>query len=85
MENTMTQTANNGKTMNTAHGSPFDRGSADSWYHRAACPHYYSHNPVFGTTRGERVEECDMTEEQVAEYKAGYEDNEKTGGKKDFL
>lgn len=80
----MTQTSNNGKTMNTAYGSPFDRGSADSWYHRAACPHYYSHNSVLGI-RGERVEECDMTEEQVAEYKAGYEDNEKTGGKKDFL
>lgn len=22
-----------------SHGSPFDRGSADSWYHRARNPH----------------------------------------------
>jgi hypothetical protein len=33
---------------------------------------------------GARIEQADMTAEQIAEYEAGYEDNEKTGGRKDY-
>ena len=29
----------NGKTYPSHHGSPFDRGSADSWYSRGTNPH----------------------------------------------
>ena len=55
--------------MNQAHGSPFDRGSADSWYRRQPEPHYM--------IDGARIERADMTAEQIAEYKAGYDSNEK--------
>ena len=55
--------------MNQAHGSPFDRGSADSWYRRQPQAHYM--------INGARIEQADMTAEQIAEYEAGYEDNEK--------
>ena len=55
--------------MNQEHGSPFDRGSADSFYGRQANPHYL--------INGARIEQADMTAEQIAEYEAGYDDNEK--------
>ena len=55
--------------MNQEHGSPFDRGSADSFYRRQPQPHYM--------VDGARVEQADMTAEQIAEYYAGYEDNHK--------
>lgn len=62
--------------MNHAHGSPYDRGSADSWYRRQAIPHHM--------VDGKRIEQVDMTADQIAEYEAGYDDNEKTGGRKDY-
>jgi len=62
--------------MDHAHGSPYDRGSADSWYRRAAQPHYM--------IDGARIEKVNMTAEQIAEYEAGFLDNEKTGGRKDY-
>ena len=55
--------------MNQAHGSPFDRGSADSWYRRQPEAHYM--------INGARIEKVDMTAEQIAEYEAGYDSNEK--------
>ena len=55
--------------MNQAHGSPFDRGSADSFYRRQPEPHYM--------INGARIEKVDMTAEQIAEYEAGYDSNEK--------
>ena len=63
------------------HGSPYDRGSADSYYGRPKNPHYYR-NP-----RGhdqERVKESDMSDYQIEEYYLGYEDNEKQGHKKNW-
>ena len=62
----------------TRHGSLFDRGSADSYYHRGPQPHYGG----VGGGSGERVEVTD--EASVAEYMAGYRDNELHGSKKDF-
>jgi len=55
--------------MNQEHGSPFDRGSADSWYRRPGKAHYM--------IDGARIEQVDMTAEQIAEYEAGFLDNEK--------
>ena len=55
--------------MNHEHGSPYDRGSADSWYRRQAQAHYM--------INGARIEKVDMTAEQIAEYEAGFLDNEK--------
>jgi hypothetical protein len=62
------------------HGGPFDRGTCDSYYHRGTDPHYY----VGGTAMSPRVEKADMTEDQLAAYKAGYEWNEYHGDKKDY-
>jgi hypothetical protein len=60
------------------HGSLWDRGSADSYYHRGPQPHYGG----VGGGSGERVEVADAV--SVAEYMAGYGDNEQFGSKKDF-
>ena len=70
----------NGKTYKTWHGSPFDRGSADSYYGRPECPHWYPE----GTYKGIRVDEEDMTLEQIEAYWAGYAQNEQFGNKKEW-
>lgn len=60
------------------HGGLYDRGSADSYYHRAPDPHWYpqgSHNGIKVT---------DLTAEEQAEYHAGYDHNEHTGNKKQW-
>jgi hypothetical protein len=70
----------NGITYTTWHGSPFDRGSADSWYSRPQQPHWYPE----GSYRGDRVESKDMSLQQMREYFRGYEYNEQFGGKKSW-
>jgi hypothetical protein len=60
------------------HGCLFDRGSADSYYGRPRDPHYGG----VGGDSGPRVKVTDA--ESVAEYLAGYEDNERNGDKKDW-
>jgi hypothetical protein len=60
------------------HGSLYDRGSADSWYSRNADPHWYPE----GSYNGDPV--LELTPEECNEYLAGYEHNEKFGGKKDW-
>jgi len=60
------------------YGSLYDRGSADSYYHRKMDPHWYPN----GSYNDPRIE--DLTDEQVAEYKAGYDHNEKHGDKKEW-
>ena len=62
------------------HGGPYDRGSADSYYGRGCCPHYFKGD----TYNSEKVERKDMTEGEIAAYKAGYNDNEEFGDKKDW-
>lgn len=64
-----------------AHGSPLDRGSADSYYDRSPDPHWYPE----GTYNGERITPLNgMTVEQIEAYYAGYEYNENFGDKKDW-
>ena len=60
------------------HGCLYDRGSADSYYGRARDPHYGG----VGGNSGARVSVND--EASVAEYMAGYNDNERDGNKKDW-
>ena len=60
------------------HGSLYDRGGADSWYSRRRQPHWYPN----GTGNDPRRE--DLDEAQVAEYLAGYDDNEQSGSKKEW-
>jgi hypothetical protein len=60
------------------HGSLYDRGSADSYYRRAPNPHYGG----VGGDSGQRVPVSDAA--SVAEYQAGYDNNERSGDKKDW-
>lgn len=60
------------------HGGPFDRGSADSYYHRPRHPHKYPN----GTYNGPEV--TDLTSEELEAYEAGYDWNERYGDKKDW-
>ena len=62
----------------TRHGCLFDRGSADSYYGRAPDPHYGG----VGGDSGERVRVKDTV--SVAEYQAGYDENERRGDRKDW-
>ena len=64
----------------TRHGGPYDRGSADSYYHRPFSPHYY----VGATSTTPKVELKDMTAEEITAYTAGYRDNEASGDKKEW-
>ena len=64
----------------TRHGSPYDRGSADSYYRRGMNPHYY----VGATGSTPRVEEADMTPEEIEAYEDGFMDNERDGDFKDY-
>jgi len=48
------------------HGSPFDRGNADSWYGREPDPHWYPE----GTYNGERVTQ--LTDKERMEYLWGW-------------
>jgi hypothetical protein len=66
------------KKYDQSHGSPYDRGRADSWYQRGKNPHKYPE----GTGRGERVE--DLTPEEIEAYNAGYDDNERYGDHKEW-
>jgi len=69
-----------GISYDATHGSPFDRGSADSWYGRPQQPHKYPN----GTGNAPRVESSDMTLSEMRAYYKGYEYNEQFGGKKDY-
>ena len=62
--------------LNRGHGSPYDRGGADSYYGRGKSPHYQ--NGVI------KVSESDMTSEEIYEYLLGYEQNEEQGDHKQW-
>ena len=66
--------------FDTRHGGPFDRGGADYWYNRGYEPHYYKG----ATYASDRVEEADMTGEELAAYRAGYKEAEDMGDQKDY-
>ena len=68
------------KSENMRHGGPFDRGSADSYYRRGFDPHYY----IGATGNTPRIEEDDMTSDQIAQYYAGHRYNTEQGDFKDW-
>jgi hypothetical protein len=69
-----------GITYNAQHGSPFDRGSADSYYGRPQQPHWYPN----GSYNEPKIDSKDMTLAEMREYYRGYEYNEQFGDKKDW-
>ena len=62
--------------LNTQHGSPYDRGAADSFYGRIPFPH----KGGVGGGSGPRIEI--LSEKEKWEYNAGFEYNEKFGERK---
>lgn len=70
----------NAKRFDQSHGSPFDRGSADSYYRRPRDPHFYPN----GTYREPRIGQGLMSVEDIEAYHAGYDYNELLGDKKDW-
>lgn len=61
------------------HGSLYDRGSADSYYSRPRTPHYGG----VGGNSGPRVDQG-LSIDEIKEYYAGYEYNERFGDKKEW-
>ncbi len=66
--------------IDTRHGGPYDRGSADSYYGRGYHPHYFKGD----TYSSEMVSLAEMTAEEITAYTAGYNDNEDSGCFKDW-
>jgi hypothetical protein len=77
-DNTMTDYSK--RTPLARHGGAYDRGMADSYYRRPYEPHYFT-GATYSSTR---IDEVDMSAEEIAAYKQGYNDNEKSGAKKDY-
>ena len=68
------------QSYDTRHGGPWDRGSADSYYHRPRKPHYFR-----GSTYSSPLVTAQMmTRDEIAAYDAGYDANEASGDKKDW-
>ena len=65
---------------NKRHGGAYDRGAADYYYRRPRQPHYF----MGGTNTSPRVDEQNMTEDEVVAYHKGYDDAELDGDQKDY-
>jgi hypothetical protein len=70
----------NGVIYDDTHGSPFDRGAADSYYGRSRNPH----RGGVGGGSGPRIEMSLLSPEEINAYHAGYDWNEEMGGKNDY-
>ena len=64
----------------TRHGGPFDRGGADYYYGRPYKPHFYTGDTYQSTL----VPEYGMSKEAIEEYRAGWEEAERNGDRKDW-
>lgn len=69
-----------GEKFPAYHGSPFDRGAADSYYHRPEEPHWYPN----GTYMLPKITSADMSLAELRAYYAGYRYNEAYGDKKEW-
>jgi hypothetical protein len=65
--------------MNKAHGSPYDRGSADAYYQRPPRPHYYNRYMY-----DNRIESELMTAQEITEYNLGYNEQVASGDFKNW-
>ena len=68
------------KKYDERHGGAFDRGSADSYYHRPRRPHMFTD----ATYQSMEIEARFMTQKQIEAYHAGYDWNEQYGDKKNW-
>jgi hypothetical protein len=67
-----------GRSYTFTHGDPFDRGMSDSYYGRIRGPH------KGGVGGNSGLRNIDLTQQEIADYSAGYDYNESTGDKKDW-
>ena len=67
-----------GRSYTFKHGDPFDRGMSDSYYGRIRGPHRG------GVGGGCGPRDIDLTQQEIADYMAGYDYNEATGDKKEW-
>ena len=67
-----------GKSYRFTHGDAFDRGMSDNYYRRPRNPH----KGGVGGLSGPRTTE--LSEQEQADYHAGYDYNDSTGDKKDW-
>ena len=72
--NPSNESMSEGGEIDKSHGSPYDRGAADSWYNRRYNPHK--------VVDGKEIP-CETPEEKMA-YSQGWKDNEDAGGHKDY-
>ncbi len=61
--------------LDRGHGSPYDRGSADSYYQRSFRPHYF----VGETYNSDEIQQSEMTFEEIEEYTRGWRENRAAG------
>jgi hypothetical protein len=66
--------------LDRGHGSPYDRGSADSYYQRSFRPHYF----VGDTYNSDEIQQSEMTFEECEEYIRGWRENQAAGNFKDW-
>lgn len=57
------------RIIDTRHGGAYDRGRADVYYGRERDPHMFTGK----TYQSKRIEEADMTDDQVVDYNLGYD------------
>lgn len=69
-----------GKKYDDRHGGPWDRGGADSYYRREFIPHFFSG----ATYQSNRVDEGEMSADELEAYRAGYDYNEEIGYYKEW-
>lgn len=69
------------KPIDKRHGSPYDRGEADSYYKLPPDPHYYKGEVCMS----EVVKYKDMSLEEIYEYYLGYNDNQRAKNFKEYL
>lgn len=75
------------KKYDERHGGAWDRGSADSYYGRPRDPHYWpfgTYVEAYGRGKSTRVEAAQMSADELEAYNAGYDENEKSGNKKQW-
>lgn len=68
------------KQMDKRHGGPFDRGGADYYYGRPFKPHFF----MGDTYQSTLIREHAMSELAIEEYRAGWEEAERNGSRKEW-